>query len=132
MASVQVPWYVELQIFDKKLFRCWLFWKSLIISTNFQLNVGFCLLKAPSKIFFIGRVFPFSQWTFWGHYLDQKEPNNRIIKNAFAQKYSRLITCQRFGDFFFFGLVWQYSTNQNQYNKGRFKVTAGYLLAAVI
>ena len=35
-----------------------------------------------------------------------------------------LVTCQRFGDLFLFGLVWQYSTNQNQYNKGRFKVLA--------
>ena len=29
-----------------------------------------------------------------------------------------LVTCQRFGDLLLFGLVWQYSTNQNQYNKG--------------
>jgi hypothetical protein len=28
---------------------------------------------------------------------------------------------------FLFGLVWQYSTNQNPYNKGRFKVMATYL-----
>ena len=31
------------------------------------------------------------------------------------------VTCQRFGDLFSFGLVWQYSTNQNQHDKGRFK-----------
>ena len=43
-----------------------------------------------------------------------------------------LITYQRFGDLFLFGLVWQYSTNQNQYNKVRFKVMATYLLTAVI
>ena len=43
-----------------------------------------------------------------------------------------LVTCQRFGDFFLFGLVWQYSTNQNQYNKGRFKEMAPYLLLAVL
>ena len=28
------------------------------------------------------------------------------------------VTCQRFGDLFLIGLVWQYSTSQNQYNKG--------------
>jgi hypothetical protein len=38
-----------------------------------------------------------------------------------------LVTCQRFDDLFSFGLVWQYSKNQNQYNKGRFKVMATYL-----
>ena len=32
-----------------------------------------------------------------------------------------LVTCQKFGDLGFLGLVWQYSTNQNQYYKGRFK-----------
>ena len=37
------------------------------------------------------------------------------------------VTCQRFGDLFLFGPVWQYSTSQNQYNKGRFKVMATYL-----
>ena len=48
----------------------------------------------------------------------------------YGQKYSRLkmlVTCQRFGNLFRFGLVWQYSTNQNQYDKDRFKVMATYL-----
>ena len=36
----------------------------------------------------------------------------------------RLVTCQRSGDLFLFGLVWQYSSNQNQYNKGIFKFMA--------
>ena len=40
------------------------------------------------------------------------------------QQTKMLVTCQRFGDLFLFGLVWQYSSNQNQYNKGRFKVRA--------
>ena len=34
-----------------------------------------------------------------------------------------LVTCQRFGDLFLFGLVWQYSSVQTKYNKGKFKVT---------
>ena len=38
-----------------------------------------------------------------------------------------LVTCQGFGELFLFELVGQYSTNQNQYNKGRFKVMATYL-----
>ena len=38
------------------------------------------------------------------------------------------VNCQRFGDLFLFGLAWQYySTNQDQYNKGRFKVMNTYL-----
>ena len=32
--------------------------------------------------------------------------------------------CQRFGDLFLFGLVWQYSSVQTKYIKGRFKVMA--------
>jgi hypothetical protein len=47
--------------------------------------------------------------------------------NSKIQQTKILVTCQRFGDLFLFGLVLQYSTNQNQYNKGRFKVTATYL-----
>ena len=38
-----------------------------------------------------------------------------------------LVTCQRFADMFLSGLVWQYSTNKNQYDKYRFKVLATYL-----
>ena len=38
-----------------------------------------------------------------------------------------LVTCQRFGDLFLFGLVWQFSSVQTKYNKGRFKVMATYL-----
>ena len=35
-----------------------------------------------------------------------------------------LVTCQRFGDLFLFGLVWQYFSVQTKCNKGRFKVMA--------
>ena len=44
--------------------------------------------------------------------------------NAKIQQTKMLVTCERLGDFFLFGLGWQYSTNQNQYDKGRFKVMA--------
>jgi hypothetical protein len=40
------------------------------------------------------------------------------------QQTKMLVMCQRFGDLFLFGLVWQYSTNYNQHDKGRFKVMA--------
>ena len=37
------------------------------------------------------------------------------------------VTFQRFGDLLLLVLNWQYSTNQNQYNKGMFKFMATYL-----
>ena len=40
-------------------------------------------------------------------------------------------TCQRIGDLFSFGLVWQYSSVQTKYNKDRFKVIATYLQQGV-
>ena len=40
------------------------------------------------------------------------------------QQTKMLVTCQRFGDWFLFGLVWQYSSYYKTYNKGRFKVIA--------
>ena len=43
------------------------------------------------------------------------------------QQTKMLVTCQRFGDLFFFGLIWQYSSNHKTYNKGRLKVIATYL-----
>ena len=49
------------------------------------------------------------------------------ILQAKKQQTKMLVTCQKFVDLFLFGLVWQYSTNKNQYNKGRFEVMATYL-----
>ena len=40
------------------------------------------------------------------------------------QQTKMFVMCQRFSDYFCFGLVWQYSINQNKSNKGRFKVMA--------
>ena len=51
---------------------------------------------------------------------------------AKIQQTKMLVMCQSFGDLFLFGLVWQYSSVQTKYNKGRFKVISKYLLAAVI
>ena len=39
------------------------------------------------------------------------------------QQTKMLVTCQRFGDFYLFGLVWQYFSVQTKYNEGRLKVT---------
>ena len=50
-----------------------------------------------------------------------------ISECAKVQQTKMLVTCQRFGDLFLFGLVWQYSSVQTNYNKGRFKVMATYL-----
>ena len=52
--------------------------------------------------------------------------NNSGAK-AKVQQTKMLVTCQRFSDLFLFGLVWQYSSVQTKYNKGRFKVMATYL-----
>ena len=42
------------------------------------------------------------------------------------QQTKMVVTCQRFGDLFLFGLVWQYSSVQTKYdkNKGMLKVMA--------
>ena len=42
--------------------------------------------------------------------------------HAKIQQTKMLVTCQRFGDLFSFGLVWQYSSVQKKCDKGRFKV----------
>ena len=54
---------------------------------------------------------------------------NLLFVNTKIQQTKMLVTCQRFDDLFLFGLVWQYSINQNQYDKdkGRFKVMATFL-----
>ena len=53
------------------------------------------------------------------HYLSYPIPK--------VQQTKILVMCQRFSDLFLFGLVWQYSSVQTKYNKGRFKVMATYL-----
>ena len=53
--------------------------------------------------------------------------DNLLFVNTKIQQTKMLVTCQRFDDLFSFGLVWQYSINQNQYDKCRFKVMATYL-----
>ena len=50
-----------------------------------------------------------------------------VVLDPKIQQTKMLVTCQRFGDLFLFGLVWQYSSVQTKYNKGRFKVMATYL-----
>ena len=49
------------------------------------------------------------------------------ILHTKIQETKMLVTCQRFGDLFLFGLIWQYSSNHKTYNTGRFKVIATYL-----
>ena len=55
---------------------------------------------------------------------------DRMGLKAFSAKIQQtkmLVTSQRFGDLFLFGLLWQYSSVQTKYNKGRLKVMATYL-----
>ena len=40
------------------------------------------------------------------------------------QQTKMLVMCQRFGDLFLFGLVWQLSFVRSKFDKGRFKVIA--------
>ena len=47
---------------------------------------------------------------------------NQLLPNI--QQTKMLVMCQRFGDLFLFGLVWQYS---EKHSKGRFKVMDTYL-----
>ena len=59
--------------------------------------------------------------------------NYQGLQHSYAkiQQTKMLVTCQRFGDLFLFGLVWQYSSVQTKYNKGRFKVMATCVLSSV-
>ena len=50
-----------------------------------------------------------------------------VVVPKIQQTTKMLVTCQSFVDLFLFGLVWQYSSVQTKYNKGRFKVMATYL-----
>jgi hypothetical protein len=50
-----------------------------------------------------------------------------LLDTAKIQQTKMLVTCQRFGNLFLFGLVLQYSSVQRKYNKGRFKVMATHL-----
>jgi hypothetical protein len=57
----------------------------------------------------------------WCPKIQQTKDKLKVAVAVFEQT-KMLVTCQRFGDFFLFGLVWQYSSVQTKYNKGRFKV----------
>ena len=62
--------------------------------------------------------------------LDYQKKCFKIQLDFYAIGWSKLqqtkmvVTCQRFSDLFLFGLVWQYSSVQAKYNKGKFKVMA--------
>ena len=53
-------------------------------------------------------------------------PDKQVIHPKIQQT-KMLVTCQRVGDLFLFGLIWQYSSNHKTYNKGRFKVITTFL-----
>ena len=54
-------------------------------------------------------------------FLRKNQPQTKIKQTEM------IVRCQRFGNLFLFGLVWQYSLVQTTCNKGRFKVVATYL-----
>ena len=66
------------------------------------------------------------KWLLTENYISPLLPINTPTHSKIQQT-KMLVTCQRFGDLFLFGLVWQYSSVQTKYNKGRFKVMATYL-----
>ena len=85
------------------------------------------ILKVMSK--FLSNFILFFKWPSWLsllYFLSRRFQESRYIHSE-IQRTMTLVMCQRFGDLFLFGLIWQYSTNQKQYNKGRFKVMATYL-----
>jgi hypothetical protein len=48
--------------------------------------------------------------------------DQNVISNTKIQETKKvLVMCQRVGDLFLFGLVWQYSSVQTKYNNGRVK-----------
>ena len=63
------------------------------------------------------------------HFIKPRSANVALSLPSYPkiQQTKMLVTCQRFGDLFLIGLMWQYSSNHNTYNKGRFKVIASYL-----
>ena len=58
--------------------------------------------------------------------IEELDDENAYLGSKIQQT-KMLVTCQRFGDLFLFGLIWQYSSNHKTYNKGWFKVLATYL-----
>ena len=80
------------------------------------------------KIFLYPNNFYFTFRTIYGYFHWIVHPKSLATwSQAKIQQTKMLVTCQRFGDLFLFGLVWQYSSVQTKYNKGRFKVMATYL-----
>ena len=53
--------------------------------------------------------------------------STHAFQNPKIQQSTMLVTCQRFGDLYLFGLVWQHSSVLTNYNKCIFKVMATYL-----
>ena len=95
------------------------------------LHNSYIIEQFYSMISYINKEFVIRTWTIL-RYGQNTSPKFHFINYSYGvdskiQQTKMLVKCQRFGDLFLFGLVWQYSTNQNQYNKGRFKVMATYL-----
>ena len=78
---------------------------------------------------------PEAFWMIWSMSKEcpLKKKKNQSRLRMFEYLYAKiqqtklLVTCQEFSDLFLFGLVWQYSSVQTIYDKGRFKGMATYL-----
>ena len=90
-------------------------------------------IKFPAKVFLEPRRLGVKKAidSFKNKDMRTNKKRSKIEGMHCDQKYSRLrmmlVGCQRFGDLFLFGLIWQYSSDHKTYNKGRFKVIATYL-----
>ena len=86
----------------KKTHACWNYlWQHWYYCSSFK-----CFYGYPKKQLYQLQWYP----TIWRHSCPKIQQTNMLVM------------CQRFGDLFLFGLVWQYSSNHKTYTKGRFKV----------
>ena len=93
----------------------------------FEIDVGsVCLIR-----FLFGIVKPWNHTTLkkLSYLIDifKGSPGSNRQLQAKIQQTKVLVMCQRFGDLFLFGLIWQYTSNHKTYNKVRIKVIASYL-----
>ena len=101
-------------IFTSSLLNCWLWMQWLGQSCLISIDI------------FIGELFGLPQ-DLPPLRLLNKDINSLLGARSKIQQTKMLVMCQRFGDLFLFGLVWQYSSIQAKYDKGRFKFMVTYL-----
>ena len=119
--SIKIPIY-----FGNSSF-CWCFLKHILLvpedesfeeqwrpTLHFAATVGYFKISSHKTVSWSLEIILPMWCQSWGDVVHTKIQQTKI-----------LVTCQRFGDWFLFGLVWQYSSHHKTYNK--FKVIATYL-----